>query len=81
MPANDLIVLSGGVQGVVPPQIEALFGKEFKLRISLSPAALQRPNPSYQVDSIVNLGKFATIQPATILPCNSTLSPCLIPDY
>ncbi|XP_062220783.1 replication protein A 70 kDa DNA-binding subunit B-like [Phragmites australis] len=68
MPANDLIVLSGGVQGVVPPQIEVLFGKEFKLRISLSPAALQRPNPSYQVDSIVNLGKFATIQPATILP-------------
>ncbi|XP_062183403.1 replication protein A 70 kDa DNA-binding subunit B-like isoform X6 [Phragmites australis] len=68
IPVDALIASSGGVEGFVPPHITRLYGREFRLRISVSPGALQRPNLSYQVDGIVNVGNLPITQPLPILP-------------
>lgn len=63
-PIETLISTYGNQTSFLPPRITGLYGRQFQLRISVSPRSLQRQDISYQVDAILG----AINEPVEVLP-------------
>ncbi|KAL6897248.1 hypothetical protein ACP4OV_006944 [Aristida adscensionis] len=54
-PPTALIAYSGGADGFIPPPIIRLYGRQYEVRLSVSPSSFIRTNISYQVDGIIGV--------------------------
>lgn len=55
VPVDSLISTHGNQTTFLPTRITNLYGRQFELRISVSPRSLQRQDISYQVDTILGV--------------------------
>lgn len=55
VPVETLISTHGSQTAFLPARITSLYGRQFELRISVSPRSLQRQDISYQVDAILGV--------------------------
>ncbi|KAF2942426.1 hypothetical protein DAI22_03g420400 [Oryza sativa Japonica Group] len=52
-PVLNLVASVHGARDIVPPEIKAIFGRQYVIRTSVSRGSLQRNRVSYQVDSLM----------------------------
>ena len=52
-PVLNLVAFVHGARDIVPPEIKAIFGRQYVIRTSVSRGSLQRNRVSYQVDSLM----------------------------
>lgn len=55
VPVDSLLSSHGNQSIFLPTRITNLYGRQFELRISVSPRSLQRQDISYQVDTILGV--------------------------
>ena len=61
----DTIIASGaGVGAFLPKRITALYGKEYEVRVSVSPISMRKTQISYQVDRIIGVINTAPVEVA-----------------
>ncbi|XP_066308314.1 replication protein A 70 kDa DNA-binding subunit D-like [Miscanthus floridulus] len=68
MPVDALIALDGPSNAFLPTRITALYGRQFELRVSVSPMSLQRIGIIYQVDTVLATGDTSSLHQNPQLP-------------
>jgi hypothetical protein len=61
MPVHALIAMDGPSSAFLPTRITALYGRQFELRVSVSPMSLRRIGIIYQVDTILASGDISSL--------------------
>jgi len=68
MPVDALIAMDGPSSAFLPTRITALYGRQFELRVSVSPMSLQRIGIIYQVDTVLATGDTSSLHQNPQLP-------------
>ena len=78
-PADALIATQASVGDFLPTKITLLYGRQYELRVSMSPGSLQRSMIAFQVDSVIGAVDASAMPPplpvGAVMPPPSTLPP------
>lgn len=66
VPVNVLIFSGGGIGAFLPKPITALFGKQFEVRVSVSPLSMSLDRIIYQVDKVLGVVSAPSLPPPTV---------------